>query len=373
MFVSHASLKNFRNFSNLRLDLRQGVNILCGPNAQGKTNFLEALYFGATGRSRRTSFEKELISFHAQESYMQLAVEKHGVTDRIDVHLRKDGPKGFAINGTPIRRLGDLFGALLVVMFSPEDLQLVKNGPAERRRFYDMELCQLSQVYYYNIQQYYKVLKQRNALLKRLQKNRDASLADSLSSWDEQLAAYGGKIIRHRMAFTEKISAFANQIHQSMTDGKEQLTVLYKPNTTAEEFSDKLRRNAERDMLLGATSVGIHKDDAAFQINDLDARVFGSQGQQRTVSLSLKLAEIELIKEDKAETPVLLLDDVFSELDASRQACLLSSIAGVQTILTCTGVEDILRAYGQKCETTLYTVQKGEIWLANVEKSEEKA
>jgi len=361
MVVSRASLLDFRNFESLRLDLGQGVNILCGANAQGKTSFLEAVCFCATGRSRRTNFDRELVRFQAREAHLQVETVADNVTDRIDVHLRREGPKGFAVNGLPIRKLGDLFGILLVVMFSPEDLQLVKNGPAERRRFYDMELCQLSPVYYYELQQYYKILKQRNALLKRLQKSRDTSLRESLFAWDEQLVAYGVRIFAHRKRFTEQIERLAGAIHADVTKNAEELRVVYKPNATAEDFADKLRRNIDRDILLGASGVGIHKDDAVFLINGHDARLYGSQGQQRTVALSLKLAEMELIKEDKKETPVLLLDDVFSELDESRQKCLLQSISGVQTILTCTGVEDILRAYAENGDTHFFSVENGRI------------
>ena len=305
MHVSYVSLQNFRNYEHLRLDLNQGVNILCGANAQGKTNFMEALYFCATGRSRRTSYDRELVRFQAHEAYMQADIVSGTVKDRIDVHLKREGPKGFAVNGLPVRRLGDLFGVLLVVMFSPEDLQLVKSGPAERRRFYDMELCQLSPVYYYDLQQYYKILKQRNALLKRLQKERDESLRASLFAWDEQLVAYGARIIAQRTRFTEHIGRLAAEVHHKVTHGTEILRVAYKPNVSKADFLDKLKKNLDRDMYLGATSVGIHKDDAAFYINDLDARLYGSQGQQRTVSLSLKLAELALIQEDKNETPVL--------------------------------------------------------------------
>ena len=361
MFVSRASLLDFRNYENLRLDLGQGVNILCGANAQGKTSFLEAIGFCATGRSRRTSFDRELVRFQAREAHMHVEVTADNVTDRIAVHLRREGPKGFAVNGLPVRRLGDLFGTLLVVMFSPEDLQLVKSGPAERRRFYDMELCQLSPVYYYELQQYYKILKQRNALLKRLQKSRDAALRESLSAWDGQLVAYGLRVMAHRRRFTEKIARLSAAVHAGVTQDTEALRVVYKPNVTEEEFADKLRRNIDRDILLGATGAGIHKDDAVFLINGYDARLYGSQGQQRTVALSLKLAEMALIIEDKKETPVLLLDDVFSELDESRQKCLLRSISGVQTILTCTGVEDILRDYARNADTHLYTVENGTI------------
>ena len=352
MIVRHVSLCDFRNYTKQVLDLSPGLNILVGANAQGKTNFLEALYFGAMGRSRRAGNDRELIRFGAKAAFVQLEVETgrelmetSGLApsgNRIDVHIRREGPKGIAVNGLPLQRLGDLFGVLLVVMFSPEDLQLVKNGPAERRRFYDMELCQLSPVYYGDLQRYYRVMKQRNSLLKRLQKFRDEALLASLAPWDEQLADYGARIVAHRRRFTVRLDELASAIHGRVTGGLETLRVAYKPSVNEADFREKLARNLERDIYMGTTTIGIQKDDAVFYINDVDARQYGSQGQQRTASLSLKLAEIDLIREEKGETPVLLLDDVFSELDADRQRCLLESIQDVQTVLTCTGVEDML-------------------------------
>jgi len=365
MLVRQVSLHDFRNYTRQVLALAPGINILCGANAQGKTNFLEALYFSAMGRSRRAGYDRELIRFQAKEAHVQVEVESgHGGGNRIDVHLRREGPKGIAVNGLPLQRLGDLFGVLLVVMFSPEDLQLVKSGPAERRRFYDMELCQLSPVYYSDLQRYYRVMKQRNSLLKRLQKGRDEALLASMAPWDAQLAEYGARIVSHRRRFTEQIDKLAADIHSRVTGGAEILRVAYKPSVNEAEFGDKLARNIERDIYLGTTSIGIQKDDAVFYINDIDARQYGSQGQQRTASLSLKLAEIELIRTEKDETPVLLLDDVFSELDADRQRCLMESISDVQTVLTCTGVEDILTNCLQQAYVTMFHVRDGQIYAA---------
>lgn len=344
MVAQTLSLKDFRNYESLRLEFGEGVNILRGDNAQGKTNCLEALYLCATGRSRRVGADREMIRFGCREAHVQAMVRSagHGLgLDKIDVHLKKDEKKGVAVNGIPIKKLGDLFGAFLVVMFSPEDLQLVKAGPAQRRQFMDMELCQLSHVYYYDLQQYYRSLKQRNNLLKSIHKKPE--LKETLFAWDVHLVDFGMRIMAQRAAFVSGISLSAGRIHQSITNRAEQLEILYRPNTAKEDFADRLSRNIDRDIFTGSTSVGIHKDDFLFQINGCDARAYGSQGQQRTASLSAKLAEIELIRTEKDENPVLLLDDVLSELDRSRQRHLFETVQSVQSVITCTGMEDALR------------------------------
>jgi DNA replication and repair protein RecF len=356
-------LKQFRNYEKLSVDLNRGINILYGANAQGKTNFLEAVYFCATGRSKRANTDRELILFDRGEAHIQLQLEKEGFTDRLDVHLKRDAKKGVAVNGIAVKKLGDLFGVLYAVIFSPEELQLIKAGPAERRRFMDMEICQLSAVYYYELQQYHKILKQRNQLLKEIQKKR--VLKDTLPVWDEQLAAHGVRVIEKRRAFLQKIDVLSREIHAKITEGKEILEIIYKPSVSEEEFGNKLKRNADRDILLGTTTVGVHKDDIQFLINQNDVRVYGSQGQQRTASLSAKLAEIDLIKEDQSTTPVLLLDDVLSELDQSRQKYLMRYIEQVQTIITATGAEDILGKLDNIENITVFQVENGSISLTN--------
>jgi len=345
MYVEKLSLKDFRNYNNLNLEFGGGVNIIKGPNARGKTNLLEAVYLCATGRSQRAGNDREMILFGSDEAHIQVLVKKEKYCDRIDVHLKKEGRKGIAVNGSAVRKLSDLFGELLTVIFSPEDLQLVKSGPAERRRFADLELCQLNGVYYYELQQYCRVLKQRNNLLREI--SRDGGLRETLFAWDEQLVRHGRRIIGFREEFIERLSGLSEMEHSKITGGKEKLGIIYKKSVSGEDFAAKLERYAETDIRFGSTSVGIHKDDLQFTVNGCDARVFGSQGQQRTAALSLKLAEIELIREEKGETPVLLLDDVLSELDGDRQRCLLDGLEDVQTLLTCTGVEEILHGkYG---------------------------
>lgn len=339
MYVRHVKLKNFRNYEDLELDFEKGLNIIYGNNAQGKTNIVEAIYYCATARSHRSNVDKELIHWDQQEAHIQLELEKTH-TERIDIHLRKNGKKGIALNKYPIQKLNQLYGTLNVILFSPEDLSLIKKGPSERRRFVDIELSQIDKIYLYDLQQYHKVLKQRNNLLKSIAMNR--SDADSLDIWDEQLVTFGSKLIQSREHFIKDIASYVRPIHQQITNEKEDLRIQYERNTTIQQFYDRLVKNRVRDTKFGNTSVGPHRDDLAFRVDDIDLRTYGSQGQHRTAALSLKLAEIEIIKMKTNEKPVLLLDDVLSELDDSRQKHLMKTLKELQTIITCTGVEDFV-------------------------------
>ena len=333
--VKEIQLKDFRNFKSLHICLENSVNIVYGDNANGKTNFIEAIYFCATGRSQRASHDRELIRFGKQEAHLQAVLE----SQRIDVHLFADGKKkGIAIDHMPIKKLSQLYGLLLVVIFTPEDLRMIKSGPGERRTFMDTELCQLSGVYYHALRQYYQALKQRNNLLRAIPKDR--ALLDTLEMWDEPLEKYGTRIMEHRLAFVEEIGEHAARIHKDIA--AENLTMTYRPQVI-DDYSVRLKRSIDRDIAIGSTSVGIHKDDIAFAINENDVRTYGSQGQQRTVALSIKLAEIELIKKRTNRLPTLLLDDVLSELDETRQKFLFNHIKEIQTVLTCTGIEDALK------------------------------
>ena len=352
MWVKDLSLENFRNFKYLQISLDNGINIVYGDNANGKTNLIEAIYFCATGKSQRAGHDKELIRFGCDEAHLQASISSNC---KIDVHLFREGKKkGFAINHVPIKKLSQLFGLLLVVIFTPEDLRMVKAGPAERRAFMDLELCQLSGVYYHNLRRYYQVLKQRNILLKAIPKDR--SLQETLAVWDEPLCKYGTQIMTHRAAFIEEVADLAANIHSNITGGKEKLTLNYRPQVTS-EYIDRLKRSVDRDIAMGSTSVGIHKDDIYFAIDSNDVRTYGSQGQQRTAALSVKLAEIQLIKKRTRHTPILLLDDVLSELDESRQQFLFNHISELQTILTCTGIEDVLK----KTTGNIMKMVKGDI------------
>ena len=269
-------------------------------------------------------------------------VKKHGMNYRLDMHLKKNKTKGIAVNGIPIRRAVELFGIINIIIFSPEDMNIIKNGPSERRRFMDMELSQLDKIYLSNLVNYNKVVVQRNKLLKQLQFSGDSGLVDMLDVWDMQLVRYGSEIIKRRMDFIDNINSIIRPVHSKLSGNKEILNLRYIPCTTTDNFKDEVICSRERDIKFKMTNVGPHKDDVAFFINDKDVRKYGSQGQQRTCALSLKLAEIELVKKVINDTPVLLLDDVLSELDANRQNFLLDSIGDIQTIITCTGLDEFV-------------------------------
>ena len=340
MIIKSIELKNFRNYEELNLNLDGGTNILYGDNAQGKTNILESIYVSGTTKSHKGSRDKEMIRFGENEAHIRTMVEKNQMSYQIDMHLKKNRSKGIAINGVPIRKASELFGVLNMVFFSPEDLNIIKNGPSERRRFLDSEICQLDKIYLSDLTKYNKVLNQRNKLLKDMVFHPD--LENTLSVWDMQLISYGRRIISRRRRFVEELNEIVRGIHESISGGREQLTLTYEPDIEEAFFEDELNRAKEKDRKYCSTSVG-HRDDISFFIGDIDIRKFGSQGQQRTSALSLKLSEIELVKRCIHDTPVLLLDDVLSELDSNRQNYLLNSIHDIQTVITCTGLDEFVR------------------------------
>ena len=341
MIIKSIELSNFRNYERLEIHFDDGTNILYGDNAQGKTNILEAAYFSGTTKSHKGSKDKEVIRFGCEESHIRTIVEKNEKEYQIDMHLRNRGSKGVAINKIPIKKASELFGILNIVFFSPEDLNIIKNGPAERRRFLDSELCQLDKLYLSDLTKYNKILNQRNKLLKDISYRHD--LMETLSVWDEQLLETGKRIINRRKIFIEELNEIIGKIHSNISGGKEHLILKYEPNIDDIFFADELLKAKQKDLKLCQTTVGPHRDDMLFSVNDVDIRKFGSQGQQRTSALSLKLAEIEIVKKSIHNTPVLLLDDVLSELDSNRQNYLLNSISDIQTIITCTGLEEFVR------------------------------
>ena len=341
MIIKSIELKNFRNYNSLNMKLDDKTNILYGDNAQGKTNILEAIYLSGTTKSHKGSKDKELIKFQEEEAHIRCNVEKSGMNYRIDMHLRKNKSKGIAINGMPIRKASELFGILNIIFFSPEDLDIIKRGPSERRRFVDLELCQLDKIYLNNLTNYNKILNQRNKLLKDIFFKPE--LEDTLSIWDMQLTAYAKEIIERRKEFIQELSKIASSVHEKLSGGKEELLVKYEPNVTASDMEKKLQESMERDKKQKMTSVGPHRDDLCFLANGIDIRKFGSQGQQRTAALSLKLAEIELVRRRIKDMPVLLLDDVLSELDSNRQNYLLNTIGDLQTVITCTGLDEFIQ------------------------------
>ena len=341
MNIRSIELKNFRNYENLEISFDEGTNILFGDNAQGTTNILEAAYMSGTTKSHKGSRDREMIRFGEEEAHLKTVVVRGGREYQIDMHLKKNRAKGIAIDKIPIKKASELFGILNIVFFSPEDLNIIKNGPAERRRFLDSELCQLDRIYLADLTNYNKILAQRNKLLKDMIYR--PSLSDTLPVWDMQLIETGKKIIRRRKQFVDELREIVSDIHYRISGGKEELFLKYEPNIDDIFFEDELSRAKEKDKKLCQTSVGPHRDDLLFSIGDVDIRKYGSQGQQRTSALSLKLSEIELVRKSISDTPVLLLDDVLSELDSSRQNYLLNNISDTQTIITCTGLDEFVR------------------------------
>ena len=341
MYIKVLSLMNFRNYENARITFSDGINILYGDNAQGKTNILEAIYVAGTTKSHRGSKDREMIRFGQEESHIRTDIRKDGMNRRIDMHLKKNKTKGIAIDLVPIHRSSELLGTMNMVFFSPEDLTIIKNSPVERRNFMDMELCQLDKIYVSELAGYKKVLDQRNNLLRQI--SFDKSKLDMLSVWNDQLVKYGIEIIKKRNHFIDLLNEIIPDIHKNLTSGKEKLNLVYEKNVETESFLSMLDEKQESDIKNQTTQTGPHRDDIIFLVNDMDVRRFGSQGQQRTVALSLKLAEIKLVKKIINDNPILLLDDVMSELDRSRQDALLDSIKEIQTILTCTGYDDFIK------------------------------
>ncbi|MCI8287979.1 MAG: DNA replication/repair protein RecF [Lachnospiraceae bacterium] len=363
MVIKSIELAGYRNYDFLVMQFDRGTNILYGDNAQGKTNILEAIFMAATTKSHKGSKDREIVNFDREEGHIRTFLEKEGVETRVDMHLRKTKSKGIAIDGQKIKKAADLLGLCNVVFFSPEDLGIIKNGPVERRRFVDMELCQLDSFYLYNLNHYNKIVNQRNKLLKDMYMN--PSLKETLGIWDMQLVSFGSKIIERRKLFVEQLNDIIYDIHRKLSGDREKLIIHYEPDVEIEEFEQKLRHNQDRDIKSKITSTGPHRDDFSFMIENVDIRRYGSQGQQRTAALSLKLSEIELVKKITKDNPILLLDDVLSELDSNRQNYLLNSIGDIQTIITCTGLEEFVN---HRFEINrVYRVSEGTVSCMNTE------
>lgn len=345
----------------MSLGFDKSTNIFYGDNAQGKTNILEAVYLSGTTKSHRGTKDRDMIQFGANESHIETIVEKNGIKYQIDMHLKKNSPKGIAINKIPIRKASELFGIINIVFFSPEDLNIIKNGPGERRRFIDLELSQLDKVYLNNLSNYNRIVNQRNHLLKEIDYNKGA--LETLDIWDMQLIQYGNKIVERRQKFIEEINKIISNIHKKLTGNREDIKIIYEPSNGALSFEQALLKNKEKDLRIKSTSVGPHRDDIAFLVSDIDIRKYGSQGQQRTAALSLKLSEIELVKQSIHDTPVLLLDDVLSELDKHRQNYLLDSIHDIQTLITCTGVDEFVNH--RFSINKVFHVQNGQVTKEN--------
>lgn len=357
MHIEYLDLKNFRNYENLNIELVKGVNILTGDNAQGKTNILEAIFFCAFGRSHRTSKDREMQLFGAPFTTVMVKVSRSGNDKKILLRFNPEGKKFIEINGRKIQRIPDLFGNLHVIMFSPEDLKVVKESPGIRRRFLDMEISSLDKIYYHDLVSYNKVIKERNNLLKFRSVDRTV-----LDVYDEEASKFGARILKKRLDFMAKINEKAGPVHREITQGAEEILYRYEgtvPRKDDLELSmrERLLEKRRDDLERGTSSIGPHRDDFAILINGKDARIYGSQGQQRTAMLTLKFASLGIIKDLTGEYPVLLLDDVLSELDLSRQNFILSRIDDIQTIITMTGYENIEKRLIEGAR--IFHIQKG--------------
>jgi DNA replication and repair protein RecF len=342
MYIKTLSLKNFRNYEDLDIQLSKGINILIGDNAQGKTNILESMYYCSIGKSHRTSKDKELIKWDSNEAYINTYIAKERLDKKIEIKIFKDGKKGIKINSIRINKISELIGVFNAVIFSPEDLKIVKESPSYRRKFLDIELCKLSGKYYYNLVQYNKVLEEKNTLLRKY----DTKYEGIVDIYDEQLSVFGSYIIKERLKYIDKLNSKGKVIHSEITSNNENIVFEYLTsvedlNNIQKSLEENLVKSRKKDIERRTSSVGPHRDDFSIVIDNIDTRSFGSQGQQRTSVLTIKFSSLEIIKEETGEYPVLLLDDVLSELDLNRQKYILNSIENVQCIITCTGIENI--------------------------------
>ncbi|MFC4601315.1 DNA replication/repair protein RecF [Cohnella hongkongensis] len=370
MQLNAMELQGYRNYDSVKLATEGGVNIFIGPNAQGKTNLLEAIHVLSLTKSHRTSKDKELIGWESGSALLRAEISRRTGDASLELQLSPQGKKA-KINGLEQRKLSTFVGTLNVVLFAPEDLDIVKGAPGVRRRFMDMEIGQVHPGYLYDMQQYQKILQQRNNYLKSTDIRR--AVPELLEVWNEQLAQTGVKMMQRRKTFIVQLQKWAEKIHAGITGGTEQLSVEYKPSFGTSDSVDlqdqsslfgqfmiKLTQSKEQEFRRGTTLTGPHRDDLSFAINGKDVQSFGSQGQQRTAALSLKLAELELMHEEIGEYPLLLLDDVLSELDQTRQTQLIETFQSrVQTFITTTGLESV--NMGRLKDASIFHVRDGQL------------
>lgn len=368
MRVQGISLGNYRNYRELHIEFHPNLNIIVGGNAQGKTNILEAIFYAATGKSHRTNYDQDLIAWGEKIFRIAIIAERNSGKIKVEILARSDGKKMLKVNNQLKKKLSELIGNLNVVMFSPEDMMLVKGGPSVRRRFLDIEISQISPFYCHNLANYNKVLSQRNNLLKAIREDKEK--LDLLDVWDAQLVKYGTQIIKKRSEVIKRIERIAKEIHSQITEGREELNIFYAPsvdlqkkvsnNSSEEYYFERLKENRKAEIIKGATLLGPHRDDIDIKIGDTSTKSFGSQGQQRTCALSMKLSEIEFMKVETGEYPILLLDDVMSELDTARRRFLLEVVKGkVQTFVTSTEIQEFPEIVKKK--SAVFIVEAGKI------------
>ncbi|HHV38157.1 MAG TPA: DNA replication/repair protein RecF [Tepidimicrobium sp.] len=366
MTIRNIRLINFRNYNNLDIELNDQLNLVIGKNAQGKTNLLESIYISATGRSFRTNRDRELIKLDKREAYIAAKAYINGIQRLIEIKMEQNKQKRIKVNGIELKNIRELDTGLSVVIFSPDDIGLVKDGPSKRRGYLDMSISHLRPIYRYNLNRYNKVLLQRNNLLKSNDKNSNA--LKLLDIFDMQLGKIGTEIIISRISFLNKLSKISGRIHKNLTSKKEKLALTYISNVDftgkckkdiEESFLNNLKLNRKKDLVLGNTSTGPHRDDIKIDINGMDVRMYASQGQQRTIVLSIKLSEVEIIRLDKGSYPILLLDDVFSELDEERRKYLSLSLQGIQTVITSTDIANLEELEGM--HKSIFCIDDGKL------------
>ena len=333
MWINNIKLNNFRNYNNKEINLHENINVFFGENAQGKTNIIESIFLCSIGKSFRTNKEKELIKFNEEKTLVEINYEKSDRTGNIKIEIGEK--KQVYLNGIKIKKLSELLGNINVVIFTPDDINILKGGPQNRRKFLDIMISQLRPNYMHILSLYNKTLEQRNNYLKQIKiEKKDENLLDI---WDEKLIDYGIKIYEYRKEFLEKIKNKIKNIHQGITNGKENIEIEYISDAiTRQNFINELKSRRKLDIIKGYTTKGIHRDDFIIYINKKEVGTFGSQGQNRTAMLSLKLSELQVIYDDIGEYPILLLDDFMSELDSKRRESFLNNIKDIQVIITCT-------------------------------------
>ena len=353
MIIEKISLENFRNYGEQEIEVSPNINVFFGNNAQGKTNVLEAIYYTALGRSFRTYKDAELIRFENDLGKIHIEYEKNNRENEIEIQLSKKEKKTIWLNGIKLIKNSELLGNLNIVLFSPDDIIILKQAPALRRRFLDILISQLKPSYVHVLSEYNKVLDQRNALLK-------SRRIDTIDVWDEQLATLAGKIYDYRKMYIEKLGEKMHTIHPKVTNGKETIKICYQTKfTTKEEFLRLLQKNREHDLFKGYTTIGPHREDFEIEINNTVLNIYGSQGQHRTAVLSLKIAEMEILKEETGENPILLLDDVTSELDLERINLIFSTIKDYQVFITCTDASIVVNNEHLTNHLKLYKIVGG--------------
>lgn len=347
MFIEKLKLKNYRNYKEEIFNFSEGLNVIVGKNAQGKTNVLEAIFFSVIGKSFKTNKEKELIKWEENYSQIEGFFKRKYRDVKIEVNFDRNFKKNIKIDGLSIKRTGELLGHVNAVFFSPDELKLIKESPEERRKFLNIAISQINKRYFYLLGRYEKVLANRNKLLKTSKDIK--TLKETIDIWDRSLADISEKIAKEREEFVKALSPLAKLAHSYISSGKENLEIKYNTFEVEGDYKTNLiktlQKNLNKDYKLGYTTVGVHRDDLDIYLNGVEVKNFGSQGQQRTVSLSLKLAELEIIKERTGEYPILLLDDVLSELDSERRKKLIKFTSKTQTILTCTEFDQEVENY----------------------------